>query len=168
MPRGLKQTSAEFFVSVSIAESAANTFTEKEVSLPLNSLDREVFVITGILLDPATPSSVPNTQTTSALQLTRQSAATITNFGDFNLVASSADSINGGVAEFDFFNKTYGNQLQETGTDYVDIIATPNMYVQIQGTNNGAALTSSLRVYGYRAQADSSVYSALIASELNA
>ena len=168
MPKGLKQTSSEFFISASVTESAIGTFTESTVSLPLNSLDREVFVITGILMDPATPSSVLGTQTTSTLQLTRQTATGVLDFGDFNLVAISSDSINGGVAEYDFFNKTYGNQLQETGTDYVDVIATPNMYVQVVGANNVAPLTSSIRVYGYRAQADSSVYSALIASELNA
>jgi len=168
MPTGIKRTSADFFISSSVTESALNTFTELEVALPLSSLDREVFVITGIIFDPGTPSSVVAQQTTSALQLTRQSATAILNFGDFNLVANSAESMQGGAAEFNYFSKTYGNQIENSGSEYVDIIATANMFVQVQGTNNLAAITSSLRVYGYRAKADVSVYSALLASELNA
>ena len=42
------------------------------------------------------------------------------------------------------------------------------MFMAVLGNNNTGPLTSDIRVYGYRAQADVSVYSALIASELNA
>ena len=168
MASGLKRTSADFFVSAQISELGPNTFTEQTVSLPLNSLDREVFVITGIILDPGTPTSLPNTQTSSTLQLTRNTAGALQTVADFNLIAISVEAINGGVAEFDFFSKTYGNQIMESGQDFVDIVATPNMSIAVQGNNLPASLTSQLRVYGYRAQASSSVYSALIASELNA
>ena len=167
MPAGIKRTSSDFFVSASITESAPNTFTELQVTLPLNSLDREVFVITGILMDPGTPTSIPNTQTTSTLQLTRQRAGETQNLGDFNLIAISSESQNGGAAEFDFFSKTYGNQIMDSGQDFVDIVATPDMFVGVLGNNLTASLKSSLRVFGYRGQADVSVYSALVSSELN-
>jgi hypothetical protein len=167
MAHGLKRTSSDFFVSAQLVESAANTFTEALITLPLNSLDREVFVITGIILDPGTPSSVPVTVTDSFLQLTRNTAGQLINISDFNMIASSVESINGGAAEFDFFSKTYGNQIMDSGQDFVDVVATPNMAVAVQGVNNLAALTSHLRVFGYRATADVGTYSALIASELN-
>ena len=86
---------------------------------------------------------------------------------DFNLVATSSETVIGGAAEFTFFSKSYGNQIDEMGQDFVDVIATPDMFVAAQGTNNIAATTSAVRVYGYRAIADVSVYSALVASELN-
>ena len=168
MATGLKRTSADFFVSAQLQESAINTFTEATISLPLNSLDREVFVITGIIMDPGTPTSVPATQSDSFLQLTRNTAGAIQNISDFNLIALSVETINGGVAEFDFFSKTYGNQIMQSGQDFVDIVATPNMSIAVLGNNNLGLLTSNVRVYGYRAKADSAVYSALIASELNA
>ena len=167
MPAGLKRSSSDFFVSALVTETGANTYTEAKITLPLNSLDREVFVITGILFDPATPSAVPDTQTDSIIQLTRQSAAAIVNLSDFNQIASSSESLIGGAAEFDFFSKTYGNQITDTGADYVDVVATPDMYVSVKGNNNTGALSSSIRVFGYRAVADVSVYSALVASELN-
>jgi hypothetical protein len=167
MAHGLKRTSSDFFVSAQLTESAANTFTETTITLPLNSLDREVFVITGILLDPATPSSLPATQCTSRIQLTRNTAGASIDLNEFNLIGYSAETINGGVAEFDFFSKSYGNQIMESGQDYVDVVATPNMSIGVQGTNNVGAMISNLRVFGYRAVADVGTYSALIASELN-
>lgn len=167
MPAGLKRTSSDFFVSARVTETAANTYTEATITLPLNSLDREVFVITGILFDPATPSAVPATQTDSIIQLTRQSSAAMLNLSDFNQIASSTETIIGGAGEFNFFSKTYGNQITDTGADYVDVVATPDMFVAVAGNNNVGTLSSSIRVFGYRAVADVSVYSALVASELN-
>ena len=168
MASGLKRTSADFFVSAKVIESAADTYTESTITLPLNALDREVFVITGIIFDPATPSSLPGTQCDSNLQLTRQSATNILRLSAFNLIGKSVETILGGAGEFSFFSKSYGNQITESGQDYVDIVATPNMFLAVLGNNNTGPLTSDVRVYGYRAKADSAVYSALIASELNA
>ena len=167
MAHGLKSTSNDFFVSAQIVESAANTFTEITLNLPLNSLDREVFVITGIILDPATPNPIPATVTDSFLQLTRNVSGALLTISDFNTIATSVESIIGGVAEFDFFSKSYGNQIMDSGQDYVDVVATPNMAVAVQGVNNLLPLTSNLRVFGYRAKADVGTYTALIASELN-
>jgi hypothetical protein len=168
MATGLKRTSSDFFVSAQVIESANNTFTSHTISLPLSALDREVFVITGIIMDPATPSTQPNLQCDSNLQLTRQAAIGIVGLDDFNLIAKSTETILGGAAEFAFFSKTYGNQITQSGQDYVDVVATPNMFLAVKGNNNIGTLTSNLRVYGYRAKADVAVYSALIASELNA
>ena len=165
MAHGLKRTSSDFFVSAQLQESAINTFTEALITL--NSLDREVFVITGIIMDPGTPTSVPATQTDSFLQLTRNTAGAITNISEFNCIAISVESINGGVAEFDYFSKTYGNQIMDSGQEFVDIVATPNMSIAVQGNGNLGLLTSNVRVFGYRAIADVGTYSALIASELN-
>ena len=55
----------------------------------------------------------------------------------------------------------------DSGQDFVDVVATPNMAIAVIGNNNIGTLTSQLRVFGYRAVADVGTYSALIASELN-
>jgi hypothetical protein len=167
MPAGLKRTSQDFFISSSVTESGIDTFTENQISLPLNSLDREVFVITGIIFDPATPSRVLGTESTVSVQLTRQSATGMQGLNEYNLVAYSAETILSGTAEFDLVSKSYGNQIDEMGQDYIDVIATPDMFLATEGAGNVAPTTSFVRVYGYRAQADVSVYSALVASELN-
>ena len=48
MPTGLKSTSGQIIISGKLAESSANTYTQEEVDLQLNVLDREVFVVTAV------------------------------------------------------------------------------------------------------------------------
>ena len=54
----IKTTSQTIVISQSVTESAANTFTSQEVSLQLNPLANEVFLVTGLNLDPDAPDSV--------------------------------------------------------------------------------------------------------------
>ena len=63
MPRGLKQTSDMVQISARVTESAANTFTQEQVDLQLDVLNREVFVVTGIDLNPSTPDGLAATDT---------------------------------------------------------------------------------------------------------
>ena len=62
MVKGLKRTSANLNIGGTVTESAANTYTEEEVSLPLSSLDREVFVVVAAWVDSGEPSMIPGTQ----------------------------------------------------------------------------------------------------------
>ena len=55
MPKGLKETSSLIEIGFSLAESAANTFTEGRVDLQLNPLDNEVMVVYSINLDLQSP-----------------------------------------------------------------------------------------------------------------
>ena len=57
MPAGLKQTSSVVAIGFSVDETAANTFTQGSVDLNLSPLDREVFVVLSINLDPFTPDA---------------------------------------------------------------------------------------------------------------
>jgi hypothetical protein len=50
--------------------------------------------------------------------------------------------------------------------DYIQIIATSNFFVQIQGNGNGGVKAMSGRLWGYRARADASAYAALVQSEV--
>jgi hypothetical protein len=50
--------------------------------------------------------------------------------------------------------------------DYLGIVATNNMFLNIVGLNNGNAKGVAARVYGYRAKADAATYAALVQSEL--
>ena len=168
MAAGLKRTSADFFISASVTESAANTYTEDVITLPLDSLSREVFVITGIIFNPATPSRIAGTETAVQVQLTRNTTTAMQSLADFNLIAEGNETILSLTAEGQLVSKAYGNQILESGKDYLDVIATPNMYFAAQGSGNVGATTSNARIYGYRAVADVSTYSALVASELNA
>ena len=48
MPKGLKTTSSVVSISSRVVETAANTFTEQQVSLDLSPLYNEVFVVVAI------------------------------------------------------------------------------------------------------------------------
>ena len=50
--------------------------------------------------------------------------------------------------------------------DYIDILATNDFFVSIEGGNNSAAVGGSGRMWAYRARADSATYAALVQSEL--
>ena len=50
--------------------------------------------------------------------------------------------------------------------EYIGIIATNDFFVQVQGTNNGAAKGVSGKLYGYRAVATADIYAALVQSEV--
>ena len=63
---------------------------------------------------------------------------------------------------FDREDPTY-TSLSE---DYIGIIATSNAFLNLIGDFNGNAKTCRVRIFGFRATASSSVYAALVQSEV--
>jgi hypothetical protein len=165
---GFKKRTELINVSGTADETAANTFTQLEVSLDLDPLNREVFIVTDCYLDPFTPSSVPATNTQVGSSLTNVSRASLASIGDSQCISNVADRIFGGAGEFNFARINMPIAQQSTGSprDYLAIISTPNFFVQVQGTNNTGALGVHFRLTGYRAQADADTYAALVASEV--
>ncbi|GAH16905.1 unnamed protein product, partial [marine sediment metagenome] len=78
MPTGLKQTSSVVAIGFGQNETAANTFTETQLDLNLSPLDREVFVVLAINIDPSSPDALAgvDTQVDCSLTTTRQTAVT--------------------------------------------------------------------------------------------
>ena len=165
MPRGLKETSSIITIGASLVESAANTFTTGQVDLQLNPLDNEVFVVYGIDLDMVEPSLVPGSTTTVNASLSTTGRTTVGGLQDSNVLASNRitiQSAGGEVVRGQFASDT----APATQLDYLGIIATNDFHLNVEGTNNTAARSIIARVYGVRAKADSSVYAALVQSEM--
>jgi len=167
MPKGLKATSSPITVSFVIEESAANTFTEVEVDLSLNVLDREVFVVTGINLDSSEPEAIAGTNTTVRGSISTTSRTSIGSLGSSNVMAINRKAIraggfvDGGVAFTDSFGES-----PAVGMDYLAVIATNDFYLQLQGANNTNPASMVGKLYGYRAVADAATFAALTQSEL--
>ena len=169
MPQGLKQNSSPIQISSKVVETAANTFTSTEIDLTLNVLDQEVFVITQVNLDIDAPDSVAGVTTATNASLSTTSRTGTGDISDSNVVAAASRIIvtnaamtpDGGIP-FDREDPTF----TALGEDYIGICATNNMFVNLSGLNNGNAKECRVRVYGYRAIASASVYSALVNSEL--
>jgi len=164
MPTGLKASSSAVAIGFSVTESGANTFTEGSVDLNMSPLDREVFVVTAINLDPHAPSMVPGTDTATTVALTTTSQTDIVNLSNSNCLASAKlDIRSSGVTAVSF------TRLVETPAatlDYLGIIATNDFFVGIKGTANTAAREVSGKLYGYRARASADIYAALVQSEV--
>ena len=167
MPKGLKQTSSLIVIGARVVESAANTFTEARVDLQLNPLDNEVFVVQAIDLEGALPDAIAATDTSSQVAMTTTTQTALPRLSDSNCLAvnnvsiRAAGFVDGGVGF-----ETSSMNTPPTALEYLGIIATNDFFLQVQGSNNAAAKTGTAKVYGYRARADSSIYAALVQSEV--
>jgi hypothetical protein len=167
MPTGLKQTSSLITIGFNVLETGANTFTQGRIDLQLNPLDNEVFVVQAINLDCESPDTVAgqNTGTTGSLSTTSQTA--VGNLSNSSIMANAALRIRAaGFIDSGVGFEQSSMETPPTGLEYIGIIATNDFFIQVIGNNNLAAKDMSGRMYGYRAKASSSIYAALVQSEL--
>ena len=169
MPTGLKATSSPIQVSAKTLEPAPNTFVSEQIELSLNPLDNEVFVVTQVNLDPDFPDSVGNTSTQVRASLSTTQRTSVGDISDSNVLAASRNVIicnalmtpDGGIP-FAREEPTF-TALSE---DYIGIIATSNCFLNLTGLDNGNVKECNVRIFGYRATANASVYAALVQSEV--
>ena len=100
MAKAYKITSDPFFVNGSITESAANTYTQAEISLPLDSLNQEGVLVHAVYFTSTEPERVVNAKTVCALQVSSTSKTDIVGANDANLIARRQLIVLGGAAEF--------------------------------------------------------------------
>jgi hypothetical protein len=167
MVKGLKQTSAPIVISFDVTETAPGVFTQEQVAMQLNVLDREVMVITGCDLDIGTPDAIAGVNTATAGSLSTTSRTTVGTLADTNVIAVANDAIraagfvDGGVA----FSSSFG-ETPAAGMEYLNIISTNDFFVQILGGGNINAKPMRGKLYCYRAVADAATFAALVQSEL--
>lgn len=167
MPKGLKETSSVVAVSAGVTESAPNTFTEAQVDLNLDPLNNEVFVVLAIDVNPTPPDAIAATDTSTRCSVSTTSRTTLGVISDPNVLAESSLNImaqgfvDGGVGFTRLAGETPTSMLE-----YIGIIATNDFFIQLQGANNANIKFGSVRVWGYRARADASIYAALVQSEV--
>ena len=165
MPKGLKQTSSVVSIGFGVDESAANTFTQGQVDLNLSPLDREVFVVLAVNLDPFTPEAIAGTDTNVESSLTTTSQTAVANVSNSNCLAASGNFIKADATVAVGF-QSLGAETPPATLEYIGIIATNDFFIQVKGTNNTAAKGMDGKLYGYRAVADADIYAALVQSEV--
>ena len=180
MPKGLKATSSQIVVSFDLTESNPNTFTTERIDLQLNALDNEVFVVTGVKFDMEQPDLIipggaGSTRTANFVSVSKQSIEQSTNrsLGNPSVFATGSIQTIGALQDVPAgYIAASAVTTIEDGSDtpaqmeYVDIIATPDFHVNINGSGNLQAMSVDGKLYGYRARADASTYAALVQSEL--
>ena len=64
------------------------------------------------------------------------------------------------------FSEQLAGEAPQAVLDYIQIIATPDFFAQIEGLNTTSQMACAYRVWGYRAKMDSAGYAALVQSEV--
>lgn len=180
MPKGLTATSEQIVVSFSLEEDNPNSVKQERIDLQLNALDSEVFVVTGVKLDidPAdvviNPAGIP-TRTKSFACISKQDIsasalgfglgnpsviATATTIYQSDLAATATNDV---LSDYLYTENSIDTPSQ---LEYVDIIATPDFFVTVQGSANNDAKRVEGKLYGYRARASAATYASLVQSEL--
>ncbi len=165
MPKGLKETSSIIMIGASATETAPGAFTSSQVDLQLNPLDNEVFVVYAIDMDGKTPELIPGTRTETKLSVSTTRRTSVGSIADSNVMAQLQTVVEeaGGAA---VLNAKHAGETPPSMLEYIAIIATNDFFVNVQGVNNVASTSGNVRLYGVRARADSSIYAALVQSEL--
>lgn len=168
----LKKTSQLMNIGSSITFSDGDVNVSARQSLPLNSLDREVFVVTDVSID-SDPLIIPQLpgQDVSLNFSVNKNEATVQTINNPDAVAHFRKQVTstpvGDTVQVSAFPSEASTGINQ---DYIGVIATSD-YLLVGSYSSTGGGDPNRRVYvrltGYRATASSDVYSALIAEELN-
>ena len=167
MPTGLKASSSVVSIGFIAQETVANTFAQTQVDLNLSPLDREVFVVLAINLDPSSPDGIAGSDTSVQSSLTTTSQQGVVGLDNSNCLAHATNIIRAaGFLDSGVGFQAMGIETPPATLDYIGIIATNDFFVQCQGTANLATKACRGKLYGYRATASADVFAALVQSEV--
>jgi len=167
MPAGLKKTSDIVTISSRVTETAANTFTQNQVDLQLDVLNREVFVVVAVDLNPAPADAIAGVDTSTQGCISTTSRTTMGFLDNTNVIATGENAIRAAnFADGGVLLQQSSLDTPPAALDYVGIIATNDFFISIQGNNNATPKAMAVRVWGYRAQASADIFAALTQSEL--
>ncbi len=162
----LKRTSEPFIISTAVAESAANTFTQQQVSVNLNPMEQEVLLILAADIDTFAPDVITGLNTAQSLSISTTSRTSVGGINDSNVVASQRIDVKSDGVNHVVFDRLAAAGPTSDMIDYISILATNNFFLQTEGTNNAGAKGGNCRLWVVRAKADSATYAALVNSEL--
>ena len=161
-----KRTSEVITVSGRIEESAANTFTEQQINLSLDPLNNEVFVVLAIDAAPSMPDFTPGTNSVDLFQLSSTSQTAISGLENTNVLLRTERRLQSTGSGNTIYSEQKDAESVQAVVDYIAIIATDNMFAQIEGDGNTNVMAAAYRIWGYRAKADAATYAALVQSEV--
>lgn len=179
----LKSTSSPLTISDSIAitTTGATDFITEQIDLQLNPLDNEVFVVTAVKIDFGnlpTPDFAPGgiQKCNFEVSVCKARPATSQDIGNSNVIATSrinsfsqSDAGPPVVLNTYFAQETNAMDTPPASQDYLDIVATDNMFLSFLTNGDlsaGQTVRAAVRVHGYRARADAATYAALVQSEV--
>ena len=169
MAKAYKITSDPFFVNGNLTQSAVDTYTELEISMPLDSLNQEGVLVHAVYWTSSEPSRAVNLPSNLNMQLCSTSQTATVNANNANLISRRELITTGGVAEFsgphviDFI----GSQAPYTTEDNLMIIATDNIFLGVGSLNQVATKSAFFRMVCSRVKLTASAYAAMVTNELS-
>lgn len=169
MAKAFQITSDPFFVNGNVTTDVAGTFTQTQISLPLDSLNQEGILVHAAYFTSSEPDNTPNTLSSVNLQVTSTSKTAMVGANDANLIAKRQMFVNGGAAEFS------GPHVQDligaTGpyqeSDNLGLVATDDLFFACFAFGNAAAKSGQVRLVCSRIKLTASAYAALVTNELS-
>ena len=169
MAKAYTVTSDPFYINGTVTESAADTYTQTQISAPLDSLNREGLLIHAVYFTSSQPDRVANQTSLLQMQVTTTSKSTIVKANDANLLAHREIITTGGAVEFsgphvlDLVANTdsYSTEMS------LGIVATDDVYLGIRGDNQSAAKGAQVRIVASRIKLSADAYAALVTNELS-
>lgn len=169
MAKSYQVTSDPFYINGSVTESALNTYTQVQISAPLDSLNREGLLIHAIYFRSSIPDAVANLNSTIEMQVTTTSKTTIVGVNDANLLAHRELVTTGGVAEFSgpHVIDMVANTDSYQGDMNLGLVATDDVYLAIRGINQTVVKGATVRIVASRIKLSADAYAALVTNELS-
>jgi hypothetical protein len=163
----MKRITAQVAIGGSVQESAANTFTEAVIQIPLSPVDRQGFVIQECYIMSSEPSSVAGITCTQDVRVSKTSQTGLINVDNPMLISAQQKLVNwqGASTDSNMWDLAIG-PTSEGQSDYITILATTDAYISINGVGNLAAKHAEVRLVGYFAELSSNEYNALVLDEL--
>ena len=166
LPKGMTATSSIITVSGRVDELLPNTFVTEVVTLGLNPLDQEAFIVYAVQSDIAPPDAIAGTNTGVTMTLSTTPRTSTGGLHDNNVFHQHVLQIrSGGPGDTVSFSQT-GPDSASGDLPYIAIIATSNFSVNLQGFNNANTTIGQFKVYGQRIRLSAAQYAALVQSEL--
>ena len=169
MAKAYTITSDPFFVNGNVTESAADTYTQTQISLPLDSLNREGVLVHAVYFSGQEPERILDATSQVKLQVTSTSKTAIVGANDANLIASQQKTIVGGTAEYSALTLVdqIGSNMPYSVDDNLMIIATDDCFLGIQGVNQNTVKQAQMRMVCSRIRLSADAYAALVTNELS-
>lgn len=169
MARAYKITSDPFYINGNVTETGNNTFTEVQISAPLDSLNREGLLVHAVYFSTSQPDSVANLQSIVECQLTSTSKTAIVQANDANLLAYRESIIVGGAAEFSgpHIHDMIANTDSYVADSVLGIVATDDVFLAVRGFNQTTTKSANVRIVCSRIQLSADAYAALVTNELS-
>lgn len=168
MPKAYTITSDPFFVGGRVVQTAADTYTELEISLPLDSLNQEGIIVHAVYFSGDEPELVAGKSLIST-QVTSTSKTAIVGANDANLLSLQQKYIVGGGAEFSgphVVDVIASNEPYQP-SDNLGLVATDNLFFGINSNGQAGVKAANVRVVCSRIKLTASAYAALVTNELN-